>query len=242
MAFTELGRTLAPPPEEKKEPAPRANQWDNRLRELPREWKLMLEDFGLTKSSASKYAEQAANGDEKSKAKLEPLKQFFFEMMGMTQHNRVVRHEDGKDALKPVMITVDGETRPKTEIRSVWGMREGYDLNVLQHAKKPKAAHHKNRVDRHFYSLVTLLEFLKKAVPLKIHGRAHPNPEGFKESHGFVTKGGTASAEAFADKKRLSDDIDKVIKATPDPARRDTLEMLKPFLIDGKKTTWDGLA
>lgn len=241
MGFTEGARLAPPPTQTVHEKPPRPQDWENRLRELPREWKLMVEDFGLTKSTVSRFADQASRGDEKAMARLEPLKQFYFEIMGMTLHERVVRHEDGELAGKPVIDIINGEEHIRKETRSVWGIRDGYDLTVDAKARKPKPGMIKAKIDRHFYSFVTLLEFVKKGVPLKFHGQGHPNMEGFKEAHSALTKGGTLEPEFFNDKKRLSESIDKVIAATADPARYDTLTMLKPFLVDGKKTTWNGL-
>lgn len=237
----EAVKTLAPSVPKKKTTAPRAHEWTMRLRELPREWKLMIEDFGFTKNTLSKYAEQAKRGDKKAAEKLDPLKQFYFTLMGMTQHERVVRYEEGDRVTKPIVSVVDGQTVFQYETRSIFGMREGYDMATEGKGRRPRPGNIKDKVDEHFYDLAVLLEWIKKAVPNKIYGRAHPNPEAFKESHRVVAGGGAVEAKAFTDKKTLEAGMRKVIENTEDPVRRDMLEMLIPYLLEGKQTDWNGL-
>ncbi len=240
--MAEATKTLAPPQVKKKSPAPRAHEWEVRLRELPREWKLMVEDFGFTKTTLARYAEQAKRGDAKAIAKIEPLKQFFFTLMGMTKHNRIVRHEEGELATRPVMEVVDGAPQPLKEERSVYGLRPGYDLVTDQKARKPRAGGIRAKVDEHFYDLVVLLEFLKTSPPTKLpDGRAHPNPELQAKAFANVAGGGTLPVKVFsAGEKDIIAEFDAVIARTTDPARAEILEMLKDYIAKGKKSDWDG--
>lgn len=231
--------TLAPAATRKPIKAPEPHQWPMRLRELPREWRVMAEDFGFTKGTLSRYAEQARRGDKTAIAKLEPLRQFFLTLMGMTKRDRVVRYEDGEQVNKPVMRD-DGTV--VQEERSVYGMRDGYDMVVESRARKPYPGIWRDRVHEHFYILCPMLEFLKRAMPLKIHGQRHPNPEGFAEAHKAVTGGGAPEAKAFANDDALRAEFKRVIQATDDPARRDTLEMMQPYILERKRSEWDGLA
>lgn len=229
---------MAPAATRKPTKAPQAHEWPMRLRELPREWRVMCEDFGLTKGTLSRYAEQAHRGDKRAIAKLEPLRQFLLTLMGLTKHDRVVRHEEGDQANKAMVV--DGKT--VIEERSVFGMREGYDMVVQDRARKPRPGIWRDKVHEHFYDLCPLLEFLKKALPLKIHGQRHPNPEGFAEAHKFATGGGSPEAKTFANDDALRAEFKRVIEATDDPSRRDTLELMQPYILNAKQSDWDGLA
>lgn len=227
--------------EKKRSKPPQPHHWQMRLKELPREFKLAIEDFGMNKQTLIRYADQALRGDEKAIAKLEPLKQFYFELMRMAETSRPVLHEEGELAGKPFTEIDDyGMTRVVKESRSAFAMDKGYDLVTERTARKPRQHHLKLKVDEHFYSLCQMLEFLKLSLPLKFHGQAHPNPHQFKESHDAVAKGGAVKAKAFADRKALEEEFERVIKNTDDPARRDILEMLKPFVMDGKTSDWEG--
>lgn len=237
----EATKTLAPPASKKKSVAPRAHEWAMRLRELPREWKMMVEDFGLTPNTLSRYAEQAKRNDVKAIERLEPLKQFYFTLMGMTQHERVIRYEEGDRVTKPVTQVIDGQTVMMKETRSVFGMREGYDMATEGKGRRPRPGNIRDKVDEHFYDLVVLLEWLKKNPPKKLHGRAHPDPDAFKESHKAVAGAGSVESKAFTDKKALEAAMRKVIGDTEDPVRRDMLELLIPYLTADKKTEWNGL-
>lgn len=231
--------SLAPPAARKTTKAPEPHEWPMRLRELPREWRVMAEDFGFTKGTIARYAEQARRGDKVAIKKLEPLRQFFLTLMGMTKHDRIVRHEEGESAGKAVMR---GDGLPTTEERSVFGMRDGYDMVVEARARKPRPAILKDKVSEHFYTLCPLLEFLKRALPLKLHGQRHPNPEGFAEAHRAVTSGGCPDAKAFSDNDKVKAEFKRVLDATDDPARRDVLTLMLPYIVDSKQSEWDGLA
>lgn len=240
--MAEATKTLAPPPVKKKSPPPRAEEWEMRLRELPREWKLMLEDFGFTKTTLARYADQAKRGEKKAIDKIEPLKQFFFTLMGLTKHNRIVRHEEGELVGKPVMEEVNGELQPKKEERSVYGLRQGYDLVTDAKARKPRPGGIRSKVDEHFYDLVVLLEFLKTSAPVKLpDGRAHPNPELLAKAFENVAGGGTVASKVFAlTPQEIGAEFDRVINNTSDPARRESLELLKEHMVKGKKSDWTG--
>lgn len=238
-----MATAMKKPP--KKAKPPRANEWQWRLKELPREWHLMVEDFGLTKSTLIKYAERAINGDKAAIERLEPIKQFYLELMGKTRVNRIVRHAEGfDDEGKPLNgrpITFEdeyGDVQMEKEDRSAWGMNDTYDLETAQGAKKPRVSMHFEKVKTYFYHLCQHFEFVKKSVPLKIHGQRPHNPEAIKEAHEAVVKAGPLKVAGQGDKAREA--AQKIIDNTEDPVRQDTLTMLLPFLLDGKTAEWDG--
>lgn len=243
---------LAPPAPKKPTKAPEARLWPLRWRELPREWKVAVEDFGFTKSSLHRYAESAKRGDKNAIAKLEPLRQFYLTIMGMTQEpkGRIVRHEEGEAVGKPVTeqrgtTNVNGVEKPNYEIvreeRSAFAIRES-DRNVLNaEARKPRVAENYWKVYEHFYDLCALLEFVRTTRPAKFFGMNHPDPEGFSKAHKLLIGGGTPNAKTFAGaKEKLAEEFRKVIEATEDPVRRDVLEMLLPYLTEGKQSEWTG--
>ena len=177
---------------------PEINDWPMALRELPRQNGLMLEDFGLSKSSLAHHAMKARKGGKESAAKLEAVKQALLDLMGFDTEMREVRTEEGDKV--PVMVPSDKpgimiqaiETgRPvfETEERSRWGVRaEGPDL-IVTAAKsiRPVAANWKRIVEMHFLSLVVILDWVQTKPALLIgKGRKHPDPELAKESHGAL--------------------------------------------------------
>lgn len=242
---------FAPPRKEVVPKAPKAEDWKIHMRELPRQWKLCVEDFGLTKGTLSRYAEQAKRGDKKAIEKLEPLKQFYLTLMGLTVHERIVKHTEGPLVGKPVMVPtgekelVRGQMRDvlriEKETRSVYGVREGYDLSVNEESRKPVPGQNYLKVKAHFYDLAALLEFVKLAKQTKFYGQKHPYADEFEKAHAFLVSGGCVSSKAFAGgKKELEAAIRAVIENTEDPMRRDILEMLIPYLCSGAQSTWDG--
>lgn len=246
-------KTLAKPKPKPKTKAPRASKWPMALRELPREFCLMVEDFGFTKSSLSRYADQAQRGDKNAIEKIEPMKQFFFTMMGLDKENRIVRHEEGDLEGKPVMVgTGEIATRQngttfeimevQKEERSRWGIKEGYDLVTQPKARKPKVGYHKQRVDDHFYLLAPMLEWVKGTVATKMFGQTPPNLDEQREANRQLVGGDPVDAKAITqnDKKAIEAEFDRVISATANPVRRDTLIMLKPYLLKGETSKWDG--
>lgn len=246
-------KTLAKPAAKPKTKPPRATDWPMALRELPREFGLMVEDFGFTKSSLARYADQAQRGEQRAIDKLEPMKQFFFTMMGLDKENRVVRHEDGEDVGKPVMVgTGEFATRQNgtryeimevlKEERSRWGMRDGPDMVTQPTARKPKPGYHKTRVDEHFYLLAPLLEWVKGTVATKMFGQTPPNLDELREASKKLVGGDPMDAKAITqgDKKAMEAEFDRIIGATHNPVRRDTLEMLKPYMLKGETSPWDG--
>ncbi len=97
------------------------------------------------------------------------------------------------------------------------------------------------RVKEHFYDLCVLFEFVKITRPSKFFGVVHPYKEDFEKAHKFLIGGGVPSSKAFAaDKKKLAEEFAKVIENTEDPVRRDVLEMLIPYVTDGKQSDWTG--
>lgn len=242
---------LAPPAQKKETKAPDARLWGMRLRELPREWKLAAEDFGFTKGTLAKYAEQAKRGDKKAIEKIEPLRQFYLTIMGMTPDSkgRIVRHEEGELVGKPVLVqrgttVVNGKEKPNMEVareeRSAFGIRESDRNAVSAESRKPRIGENYLKVRDHFYDLCVLLEWVKPARQAKFHGQKHPSPDEFAAAHKFLIGGGTASSKAFTDKKKLAEEFAKVIENTEDPVRRDVLEMLLPYITEGKQSEWQG--
>lgn len=246
--------SLAPPAPKITTKAPAANEWPWRLRELLREWKLCFEDFGLTKQTMIRYAEQAKRGDKKAIGKIEPLRQFFLTLMGMTKHNRAVKYEEGelsgkvKTRQEGTKIVNNREVPNmvvETEERSVFGIREGHDLAVNEHARKPKPALIYLTVKEHFYDLCSVLEAVKPARQGKFHGRKHPSQDEFDRAHeALIGKGepgkDVPELKAFAKKETLRKQMQDIIENTNDPLRRDVLEMLIPYIADGKETEWNG--
>lgn len=175
---------------------PEINDWPMSLRELPRQNGLMLEDFGLSKSSLAHYVAKARKGSKEAIAKIEPVKQAFIDLMGFDTEMREVRTEEGEripiledDPNRPGMKRQAMENnRPlfETEERSRWGVRkEGPDL-IVTAAKsiRPVGSNWKRVVEMHFYALVVILEWIKpKAELLIAKGRKHPEPEVAKAAH-----------------------------------------------------------
>lgn len=210
-------KALLKPPEDKW-PAPRIYQWRHNLRELPRENKIMLEDFGITPTTLSGFARRAKQGDKDAVAKLEPVKQVVFELMGMDQHERECWDRNNKpifvdDPLNP------GQKIRKTETRSKWGVRgEGHDMHHMADVgPRPRRAHWKRLVDEHFYDLVTVMEFLKRGIPATQRGRKSPTLEQQVEA------------------------LKVACDATQDPQRKDSLELIKPFITNNVMSEWDGM-
>lgn len=212
---------------------PAANDWPISLRELPRQNAVMLEDFGLSKSSLAHYAAKAARGDKVSQQKLEPLKNCFIDMMGYDTEMREVRDEhynkipimvQGDKPGVMVQLVVDNKPAFEVEERSRWGVRgEGSDVHVTA-AKSihPVAANWKRLVETHFYALCTLLVFVKNKPEMLIaKGRKHPEPELAKEAHATLLAKNNKGEYVH-------------------PTREAAYDFIQPYL-DGKKAEWSGL-
>lgn len=176
------------------ERCPEINDWPMQLRELPRQNGLMLEDFGFSKSSLAHTIMKARKGSKEAVEKIEPLRQAFIDLMGFDTEMREVRNEEGDKVPvmaagpKGVMEQVFENGRPlfETEERSRWGVRaEGPDLIVTAvKSIHPVAANWKRLVERHFYALAAILDWVKSKPELLIgKGRKHPEPELAKEAH-----------------------------------------------------------
>ena len=179
------------------ERCPEINDWPMALRELPRQNGLMLEDFGFSKSSLAHTVMKAKKGGKEAIEKIEPIRQAFIDLMGFDTEMRETRTEEGDKI--PLMVPgkngameqafEGGRPQFETEERSRWGVRaEGPDL-IVTAAKsiRPVAANWKRLVERHFYALVVILDWVQSKPSLLIgKGRKHPEPELAKEAHGAL--------------------------------------------------------
>lgn len=234
-------RTLAPRASKKRSPEPRAHEWQPRLRELFREWRVMLEDFGMNKSTLARYAVQAKSGDAKAIAKIEPVRQALFTFMGLTKHMRWKRDENTGAAL--FVTNQHGDKERDVEERSIFGMRTGYDMYVEGKARRPWPGCVRDRVDEHFYSLCPLLEFIKTSAATKLpDGRTHPAADIAAKAHANAIGAGPAIKDANKmDKAALRAAFESAIANTSDDLRRDSLKIVMAHVVDGEKAAWDGL-
>jgi hypothetical protein len=212
---------FAPPQLDEDAPPPAAKWWPERLKKMFKRNGIMFEDFGLSRGQISQFAEQAAQGDEGSKEKLEPLRQAFLEMMGRDIHQRKVQIRDPKNPDRLMYKTKPDPANPRmliivTQKRSRWGVRE--DDIVGHRGKPPKPGAWYDAVYDHFYTLVNLLEPLTRVPRIQKHKNlTRELADAIREDH----------------KLKLSPETN--------PQRELWLELLRPIITEGANTEWEGL-